>query len=153
MLTKMRQRWDAWIRGGAGEMLGSTGLLVLRLGVGAMMAFGHGWGKLATFADKMDSFPDPLGVGSSTSLAMAVAAEFFCSLALMAGFLTRLAAVPLIVTMTVAAVVIHGGDPWGKKELAVLYLLSYTVLLLCGPGRFSVDSMLLRGAARTAPQG
>ncbi len=148
MLTKMRQRWYAWIRGAAGEMLGSAGLLVLRLGVGAMMAFGHGWGKLTTFADKMDQFPDPLGVGSSTSLAMAVGAEFFCSLALMAGFLTRLAAVPLIVTMTVAAVVIHGADPWSTKELAVLYLLSYTVLLLCGPGRFSVDWMLMRGAGR-----
>lgn len=124
-------------------MWASVGLLVLRLGAGGFMLFGHGWGKLADFGDKAVHFPDPLGIGSSTaSLALAVSAEVFCALAVMIGLATRVAAVPLIVTMLVAAFVIHADDPWAKKEFALLYAIPFLTLVLTGPGRFSADHYL-----------
>ena len=42
---------------------GSLGLLLLRVSVGGMMLFAHGWGKLTSFAERSSSFPDPLGIG------------------------------------------------------------------------------------------
>jgi putative oxidoreductase len=42
--------------------------------------------------------------------------------------------------MLVAAFVVHGDDPWSKKELALLYAIPFLTLGLTGPGRFSIDA-------------
>ena len=115
------------------------GLLVLRFFIGFMMLLGHGSDKLIRFAERAASFPDPLGLGSTTTLVLAVSAEFFCSLAIIFGFMTRLAVIPLMLTMLVAAFIVHGADPWAKQELAMLFLIPYLTLLLTGPGKFSLD--------------
>ncbi len=121
----------------------SLGLLLLRVAVGGMMLVGHGWGKLTSFADKSATFPDPLGIGSPLSMALATGAEFLCSLAVIFGFATRWAAVPLMVTMLVAAFIIHAADPWTKKEFALLYFVPFATLFLAGAGRYSLDALLL----------
>jgi putative oxidoreductase len=123
---------------------GSIGLLILRVATGLMMAFGHGWGKLLSYGDRAANFPDPLGVGSPFSLALTIFAEFFCSLALVLGFFTRSATIPLIITMLIAVFVIHGDDPFGKKELGLLYLVPFIALLFSGPGRYSIDRLFAR---------
>ena len=123
---------------------GSLGLLLLRVSVGGMMLLAHGWGKLTSFAERSSSFPDPLGIGSSLSMALATGAEAFCALAVILGFATRWATVPLMVTMLVAALIIHGDDPWAKKEFALLYFFPFATLLLTGAGRYSLDAFFRR---------
>lgn len=125
---------------GTGTAL-SVGLLVLRVGVGLMMAIGHGLGKLTGFAERADKFADPFGLGSSVSLSLVVFAEFSCSLALALGILTRAAVIPLIVTMLTAAFIIHGDDPFGRKEMALIYLAPFVAILFTGPGRYSLDRL------------
>ncbi len=112
------------------------------------MLAGHGWGKLVGFTDKLSTFPDPLGIGPGFSLALAVFAEVFCSIALIVGFATRFVAVPLLTTMVVAVLVVHDGDPWREKELAALYAVPFLVLILTGGGDFAVDA-LMRPRRRT----
>lgn len=123
------------------EPLASAGLLLLRVAFGCFMLV-HGWPKLSGFSEMADKFPDPIGLGSSLSLILAIAAEVGCSLLLIAGFGTRLASIPLAFTMIVALFVVHGSDPWKSKELAACYLAVYATLLLTGAGRFSVDHCL-----------
>ena len=125
--------------------LKDTGLLLLRIGIASLMLFGHGFEKLVDFSAKSAHFPDPLGVGSVTSLTLTIFAEFFCSIAILFGFFTRYATIPLIITMLVVILVIHSDDPWVKKEFATLYLIPYLTLLLSGGGRYSVDNKLLGG--------
>lgn len=120
----------------------SLGLLILRIWIGLMMALGHGLGKLTAFGERAANFPDPIGVGSPLSLSLAVFAEFFCSLALVLGLFTRAAVVPLIITMLVAALVIHADDPWRRKELAVAFLAPFIALYFTGPGKYSLDRYL-----------
>ena len=122
----------------------SLGLLFLRVSMGGLMLGGHGLIKLQNFKKLAGSFPDPLGVGSFPSLILAIFAEFFCSVLLILGIGTRLATIPLIVTMLVAITVIHAKDPWQAKELAALYLSGYLTLLICGGGGFALDSVLWR---------
>lgn len=118
------------------------GLLILRVGVGGFMLLGHGWGKLTGFADLAGRFPDPIGVGSTASLVLAIFAEVVCALLVVVGLGTRFAAVPLLVTMLVAAGIVHGGDPWAKKELALVYAVPLLTLVFAGGGRFALDRVV-----------
>ncbi len=120
-----------------------VGLLLLRIGASALMLT-HGLPKLTKMLAGNFAFGDPLGLGSGASLVLAVLAEVGCSLLILVGAGTRLAALPLVVTMLVAALIVHADDAFGKKELPLLYLLIYTVLLLAGSGKYSVDALLNR---------
>lgn len=120
----------------------SLGLLALRLMFGLGMLFAHGWGKMMSYGDKLDSFPDPLGIGSAASLTATVFAEVVCAFLVSIGLLTRGALIPLIFTMLVAAFIVHGNDPFSSKEMALLYLTGYGVIFLSGPGKFSLDHQL-----------
>ncbi|MDX1364753.1 DoxX family protein [Arenibacter latericius] len=133
----------ATIKNLANTTFNDLGLLVLRLFLGLSMFFAHGigkWGRL--FSGEEIHFRDPLGVGESTSLALAVFAEVICSLLLAFGLLTRWALVPLITTMVVAAFIVHASDGFGGMEKALLFGASYIALFLTGPGKYSIDSLL-----------
>lgn len=138
------QQFFGWMNPDVGSNAVSGGLLVLRLGVGGLMLFAHGWGKLTGYGERAGSFPDPLGVGSEFSLALVVFAEVFCALFLMLGFATRAFAIPLIINMLVITFVIHADDPFRQQEFALLFAIPFLTLLFTGAGRFSVDR-LLRG--------
>ena len=120
----------------------SLGLLFLRVSIGMMLLIGHGWDKLVGFSNIMDQFPDPLGVGSRVSLGLVVFAEVVCVAAVMVGYKTRKAAVPILGFALIAALVFHGDDPFKKQELALIYGAWATTLLLTGPGRYSLDEQL-----------
>lgn len=147
-MRKMIRCWGRCTSGKCGAVAAAIGLLVLRVGFGGLLAFQHGWSKLSGFSAMAESFPDPLGVGHSVSLGLVVGAEFFCSLLLVAGFLTRPAAIPLIVNMAVAVFVIHGADPLEKKELALVYLIPFVTIFLCGPGAISIDGLIRKAVCR-----
>jgi putative oxidoreductase len=141
------------------DLTTSLGLLILRLGVGGFM-LSHGWGKLQMLlAGKAEQFGDPLGLGPAPSLMLATGAEFLCALLVMVGFATRFAAVPLVITMAVAAFLVHRADPWSmgeaarlfmageskswaSKEPALLYMIPFLTLVFTGAGRFSMDALI-----------
>lgn len=114
--------------------------LILRLGLG-VLTIHHGYQKLSHFEEMKSDFLDFLGLGSSVSLAMAMAVELFCPVFIIFGLFTRIAAVPLVITMSVALFKIKEGDIFGGGESAALYLLGYLFLLLAGPGTLSIDSV------------
>lgn len=133
----------------------SLALLILRVWLGMTMLINHGVGKLTTFSEKAADFPDPLGVGHGTSLALVVFAEVFASMLLIMGFVTRFAALVLAVNLTVAFLFVHKGMLSGghSGELAFIYLAGYITLLLAGAGRVSVDKAVFEGGgkARSSP--
>lgn len=117
-------------------------LLVLRVGIASFMIV-HGYQKLGwLMAGGEIQFGDPIGVGMAASLYLAVFAEFFCSIFLLLGLGTRLALIPLIITMVVAVFIVHAPDGFDKKELGLHYLLVYVFLLVSGPGKYSVDNII-----------
>ena len=120
-------------------------LLLLRLTFGGLMILNHGlkkWDKL--MAGGEIKFGDPLGVGAELSLQLTVFGEVICSLLLIFGLLTRFAAIPAIITMLVAAFIVHGSDPFGDKEMALLYLIPYVILFVKGGGKYSVDNYIFK---------
>ena len=124
--------------------MASLGLFLLRAAAGAMMIYAHGWDKLMNFSEKSGGFPDPLGLGSTTSLSLAVFAEVFCAAGLIIGLATRFCSAGLAVTMGVAAFIVHADDAFtGSKELACVYLAIFVALIFTGAGGMSVDAALM----------
>ena len=132
----------------------SAGLLILRLVAGLAFIF-HGYGKIQNPFGWMG----PDARVSGVFQALAAVSEFAGGLAWMLGLLTPLASLGLACTMTVAvwmhAVVLHDPfvpqGPGGSYELASVYLCVAVLLLLAGPGRFSVDRAVFGERALDAP--
>ena len=121
----------------------NVSLLIFRV-ITCSLMLKHGIEKLRNFEMISPYFPDPLGVGSMNSLLMILFAEVGCSILIFFGFLTRLATIPLIFGMSIAAFMIHGQDPFAMKELALMYMGSFIVLLISGPGKYSMDYLIQR---------
>lgn len=117
-------------------------ILLLRL-VGGGFMLTHGVPKLMKLLAGDFQFADPFGIGPAFTLGLAVFAEFVCAIMILVGFRTRFAALPLIITMLVAAFMIHGADPFGKKELALIYLFIYLIIFYVGSGKYSMDAKLM----------
>ena len=104
------------------------------------MLLTHGIPKIQSlFGPEEIEFPDPFGLGPGISLALAVFAEVICSVLVILGFKTKLAVIPIIITMLVAAFYAHWADPFGYKELSLLYCAVFLSLLFTGAGQYSID--------------
>jgi putative oxidoreductase len=136
-------------------------LLLLRLS-GLGLALGHGYGKVLALstggADRFIESVASLGFPLPALFAWAAAlAELLGGLLVAVGVGTRVAASFAAATMFVAAFVRHHAlervlvaagmrqaseetvRSWGNPELALLYLLIFTTLVLTGGGRLSLD--------------
>lgn len=114
------------------------GLALLRI-VPSVFLMTHGYGKLMKLISGNTEFANPFGIGQAPSLFLAVVGEFICPLLMIIGFKTRWAAIPAAITMFVAAFMIHAADPFGRKELPLMYLAFFIIIILLGPGKYSVD--------------
>jgi len=120
------------------SLLKDIGLAFFRITISAMMLF-HGVPKFQKLIAGDFEFGDPLGIGSAPSLFLTVIGEFVCPILIIIGIKTRWAAIPAAITMLVAAFIVHGADPFGKKEKALFYLVAFITIALLGPGKLSID--------------
>jgi len=116
------------------------GLAILRVGA-ALLMLTHGVPKfLKLIGDSEIEFGNPIGIGPTATLILAVIGEFICPILVLVGFKTRWATIPPILVMLTATFIVHAQDPFGKKEKAILFLIMFVAILLMGPGKFSVDN-------------
>lgn len=148
---------------GIGSTLQHILLLAIRIYWGIAF-FQAGWGKLSNIGAVASFFGD-LGIPFPTFNAYLVGyVEMIGGLCLLAGFASRLAAIPLIFTMTVALITAHtlstmemlkallqinGGidmflvkaDKF-VKEAPFNYLMASLIVFCFGPGKISIDFIL-----------
>ena len=121
-----------------------TALLTLRLGLGGMMLT-HGIPKLMKGPDlwpKLGAKIQVLGVDFGHTLfgAAAVGAETIGALLVIIGFKTRLAAMSIVCTMVVAALMhIDKADSWSKISHPIEVGIGFLALWIAGPGRYAAD--------------
>ncbi|HET9533010.1 MAG TPA: DoxX family protein [Blastocatellia bacterium] len=129
------------------------GLLFLRVGAGLMLISLHGWGKLTGAYGNLIHGQEWGFIGGVASLGFpfatffavcAALSESVGALMLAAGLYTRYAAIPIGFTMLVATYRHVTTDM--RFELAAVYLLIAVMFALVGPGRFSLDELLLNRA-------
>lgn len=131
----------------------NPGTLVLRVVLGIVF-FAHGGQKMLGwfggngFSPTMGFFENGMHIPAVFAF-LAIAAEFFGSIGVFLGFLTRIAAFGIAVNMLVAIIKVHGhvgffmnwgGTQRGEGYEYHLLVLAITVfLMVCGAGAFSVD--------------
>ena len=116
----------------------NVALLILRLGFGGFMLT-HGIPKIGRLFESPVKFADPFGIGETPTLILAIIGEVIAPIFIIIGFKTKLASIPSVITMAVAAFVIHAKDDLGTKEHALLFLIAFIAIFLAGPGKYSVD--------------
>jgi len=123
----------------------SFATLLLRVGFGILLLLNFGLHKLTHYAEMQRQFGDPVGLGKNISLALVVFAEFFCAAFVILGLFTRLACIPIIITMAVAFFKVHkmsyGAAP-GTGQMALVFLLTFLAILFTGPGKVSIDRFI-----------
>jgi len=136
------------------------GLLALRAVVSFLVIRYHGWGKLAGWADEkihlpnlfslagfqkeFHTFPNYIGISSELSYVLVTWCETFGSMLILAGLLTRFHALGMFITLMVAWIFHHHlllAGP-GSGELPFSWAFIYMLLVLAGPGRYSIDRKL-----------
>ena len=123
--------------------LAENGVFLLRISVSLLM-LSHGIPKALEYETLVQTFPDPLNVGTEMSAMLILFAELGCSILLLLGLFGRFASATLFIAMMVAAFAHHFADPWAVKELPLLYAAVYACLTLTGPGSTSVDAWFKR---------
>ena len=102
----------------------------------------HGLSKIINFNIEVTEMISLFGLSQKICLLLVIFAEFFCSILLILGLFTRLACIPLIITMAVALFIKHDGHFLSAGQTATLFLGGYITIFLLGPGRISIDSMI-----------
>jgi len=139
----------------------SVPLLLIRLALGIVM-FAHGaqkmlgWWGGPGFSGAMGFF-ESMGIPALFAF-LAIMAEFFGGLGLIAGFLGRIAAFGILVNMLVAIAMVHapnglfmnwsgkqGGEGFEYHLLAIGIALA---VIIGGSGAFSVDEAIVSMTAR-----
>lgn len=118
-------------------------ILILRV-LTSIMMLTHGGPKFMRLLDGNLKFGDPLGIGSEVSFLLVVFSEFFCAILIIVGLGTRLATIPLIITMLVALLIAHGEDPILDHINIVGYIIAYLILMITGSGKYSLEYRLFR---------
>lgn len=113
-------------------------LLILRVGASALLLT-HGIPKINMLFASPIQFANPIGVGDTLSLILAIIGEVIAPILIIIGFKTKIAAIPAIITMAVAAFIVHANDDIATKEKALMHLICFVVIFLAGPGKYSVD--------------
>ena len=142
-----------------------TAPAILRLVLGVVF-FAHGaqlmlgWFGGSGFSASMGFFTGTMHIPAPLAF-LAIAAQFFGSLGLILGFLTRIAAFGIAATMVVAIGTVHSafgffmnwnGTQKGEGfEYHLLVLAITAVLMIRGAGAFSIDrAIATASASRTA---
>ena len=121
----------------------SLGLLLLRIIGGLMMVYNHGWSKITADPEKWNrlghALTDIIGFEFLSTFFgfMAAFSESVCALLIVIGLFTIPASILLSFTMFVAIMnhIIDNEMP----ELAIMYCLLSLVLIVSGPGNYSLD--------------
>lgn len=122
-------------------------LVVLRITLGLGLFLKHGVEKLTGFSQMATHFPDPIGIGPIPSLAFALLSDGICSLLIILGIGTRLAAMIVTINLLVVFSILHRFNLYeAHGELVWIYLGGFLTLVFTGGGRFSLDAKLQQQA-------
>lgn len=136
------------------EKMRDTGKLLLRIYIGFIMMYFHGWGKLNGGPElwtKLGGSMSNLGITFAPTFwgFLSMFAEFFVPIFIIIGLFFRPAAFILAFNMLVAMISHFSRlDPWNKIELPMTFFAIFLIFLFIGPGNYSIDAYIRKRKQR-----
>jgi putative oxidoreductase len=117
-------------------------LLIHRVIISILFVFGYGLKKLKMLINGEDFFYNFLGFGSDITLLLALIGELIAPIFIIIGYKTRFfTALPLFM-MFIVVFDVKSGEPFKSYESALLYLISLSIIIIAGPGKYSTDNYI-----------
>lgn len=115
---------------------------LLRVVFGSLIFINYGLPKIRRFPELQSRFFDPFHISSQASLLLVIFAEVFCAIFIIIGLFSRLAAIPLVITMAVVVFMAQKGKPLLEIQVPVMFLVAFLGILFIGSGKYSVDGAM-----------
>jgi putative oxidoreductase len=127
-------------------------LLLLRVLTSLLLFYKHGAEKLFAYQHMYAVFThphplgnfDPIGIGKSYSLWVALFSDGICSVFVMLGLFTRISTIVILMNIMVSFFLVFHGVNNDHGELILLYTIIMSVIFLAGPGKISLDNHLFQ---------
>ena len=117
-------------------------LLGYRILIAFAMFRTHGWKKLHDFEGTVANIPDPFGMGGLASAYISIFVNVVLAFFVAVGLLTRLSSIGILSLTLAGFFIVHFQDPWPVKDVPLMYSIAYGLLLILGPGSYSMDQWL-----------
>lgn len=117
-------------------------LLVFRIAVSVELMAVHGLKKLGVGVATAEQVPNPLHLPANLNYYFATTANLVFPVFVILGFFTRVAVLPILAVTLTGYFVLHWHDPMLEKDVPFMYSIVYLLILLMGPGKYSVDSFI-----------
>lgn len=138
---------------GPSPILNDVGLLVLRLAV-ATVFIAHGWSLVfeAGVANVVQNFSQAGIPLAALSAPFTAYIELLGGILFVFGALARPISAGFVIVMAGALLFVHAGEPLVSQDgessgLAFMMFAASAALLIAGPGRFSIDHLLVQRVA------
>ena len=117
-------------------------LLLYRVIISILLVFGYGLKKLKMLINGEDFFYSFLGFGSDITLILASIGELIAPIFIIIGYKTRFfTALPLFM-MFIVVLDVKSGEPFESYQSALFYLISLSIIIIAGPGKYSIDNYI-----------
>jgi putative oxidoreductase len=121
-------------------------LLIFRVAACVELIVAHGLKKIGVGIEKAEMIPNPLHLPEGLNSVFAIAGNLFFPLLIIVGFLTRLAILPILAITLTGYFLVHWQDPVLVRDTPYIYSIIYLLLLVLGPGKYSVDYLIHKRA-------
>lgn len=117
-------------------------ILVFRILLSLELMVAHGFKKIGIGVAAAEQVPNPLHLPDELNHLFAVSANLFFPVFIIAGLFTRLAVLPVLAVTLTGYFILHWQDALLVKDVPFMYSLSFLLLLVLGPGKYSADYLI-----------
>jgi len=99
----------------------------------------HGLKKIGVGVAEPEHVPNPLHLPQAFNDFFAITADLICPIFVILGLLLRLSVLPILAVTLTGYFIVHWHDPILQKDMPFMYSIAYLLILVLGPGKYSID--------------
>ena len=119
-------------------------MLAFRIFVSVEMMVAHGLKKIGIGVEEAEKVPNPLHLPDAFNQFFATAANLFFPVLVILGLFTRVAVLPILAVTLMGYFVLHWNDSLLEKDMRFMYSVTFLLLFILGPGKYSVDHIITK---------
>lgn len=124
-------------------------MLAFRVLISVELMMAHGLKKVGVGVAQAETVPNPLHLPAQLNDLFATSANLFFPVLVIIGFFTRLAVIPVLAVTLTGYFVVHWNDSLLEKDTPFMYSVSFLLIVVLGPGKYSLDHFLNKRLSHT----